>query len=163
MDGEPVTLTGNEAKVGDKASDFTMLNMDMQPVSLKDFEGKIKVLSVFPTIDGSVCARQAKKFNEQAADLSSDVVVMAVSVDLPTALKRFCLAEDIGRLVMLSDHRDLDFGTKYGFAIKKSRMLSRGVVIIGKDNIIKYVEYVSEIMNEPDYAKALDTVKQLTV
>lgn len=159
--GNPVTLLGKETKVNDKAVDFTVLNNNLEPVKLSDFEGKVKILSLFPSVDTGVCSKQNHTFNEEAANLSEDIVILAISNDLPFALKRFCGAEGIDNLITLSDHRDLDFSSKYGFLIEELRLIARGVIVIDKDNVVKYVEYVPEIGEEPDYDSAINAAKLL--
>ncbi|MGM0396116.1 MAG: thiol peroxidase [Bacillota bacterium] len=160
MGGKPVTLIGTEVKVGDKAPDFTALKGDMSPYSLSDAGDKIKIISVVTSLDTGVCETQTIRFNEEAAKLD-DVVILTISVDLPFAQKRFCSANDIDKVITLSDYRDLDFGTKYGFEIEELRLLSRGIVVLDRDNTVKYVEYVSENSNQPDYDKALQAARSL--
>lgn len=158
--GNPVTLLGKEVKVGDKAPDFTVLSSTLTPTTLADFEGKVKVIAVYPSIDTGICAAQNRRFNQEA-DKLKDVAVLSISVDLPFAQSRFCAAEGLNSIVTLSDHKNLDFGMKYGFVIEELRLLTRGTVIIGKDNVVKYVEFVPEIAQEPDYEAALKVIKQL--
>lgn len=159
--GNPVTLLGKEIQTGDKAPDFTVLNNELKPVSLSDFDGKVKILSIFPSIDTGVCSKQNRKFNEEAAKLGDDIVILAISNDLPFALNRFCDAEGIDQVVTLSDHKDVDFGTKYGFLMEENRLLARGVVVVDKDNTVKHVEYVPEIGQEPDYDPAIKVAREL--
>lgn len=158
--GKPMTLIGTEVSVGDKAPEFTALKADMSPYSLSDAGDKVKVISVVTSLDTGVCETQTIRFNEEAAKLE-DVVIITISVDLPFAQKRFCSANDIDNVITLSDYRELDFGTKYGFEIEELRLLSRGIVVLDKDNTVKHVEYVSENSNHPDYDKALEVVKSL--
>ncbi|WP_422485710.1 thiol peroxidase [Gudongella sp. DL1XJH-153] len=158
--GKPMTLIGTEVSVGDKAPEFTALKADMSPYSLSDAGDKVKVISVVTSLDTGVCETQTIRFNEEAAKLE-DVVIITISVDLPFAQKRFCSANDIDNVITLSDYRELDFGTKYGFEIEELRLLSRGIVVLDKDNTVKHVEYVSENSNQPDYDKALEVVKGL--
>lgn len=158
MAGGPVTLVGEEIKVGDVAPDFTVLNADLGPVKLSDVKGKTVIISVAPSIDTSVCAAQTRRFNEEAAKLDN-VAVYCVSVDLPFALGRFCAAEGIDKIQTLSDHRDLSFGNQYGFTIEELRLLARGIVVVDPDGKVKYVEYVKEVTNHPDYDKALEAAK----
>ena len=158
--GNPVTLVGEEIKVGQKAPEFTVIGADLNPVKLSDYAGKVVVIAVYPSIDTGVCAAQNHRFNAEA-DKLGDAVVLSVSCDLPFAQKRFCGAEGLDNIVTLSDHRDTDFGLKYGFLIKELRLLARGTVILDKDGTVKYVEYVSEITNEPDYDAALKVVKEM--
>lgn len=158
--GNPVTLQGKEAEPGHSAPEFEVIGNDLKPVKLTDFNGKIKIIAVYPSIDTSVCAAQNRRFNQEA-DKLENTVVLSISCDLPFAQKRFCAAEGLNNIITLSDHRDLDFGKKYGFVMKGLRLLARGTVIIGADNKVKYVEYVPEVTEEPDYDKALKVVKDL--
>ena len=158
--GGPLTLLGNEIKVGDLAPDFTAVGPGLSSVKLSDFAGKLIVVAVYPSIDTSVCASQNRKFNAEANNLN-DVVVLSISCDLPFAQSRFCAAEGLTNIKTLSDHKDLDFGEKYGFVIKELRLLSRGTVIIDKTGIVRYVEYVSEVTHEPNYDAALAVIKGL--
>lgn len=160
MGGEPMTLIGKEIKIGDKAPDFTALKTDLTPYSLKDAEDKIKIISVVPSLDTGVCELQTIRFNEMASELG-DVVILTISVDLPFAQSRFCGAKGIDKVITLSDHRDLDFGMKYGFVLEELRLLSRGIVILDRENTVKHVEYVKEVTNHPDYDRALEEVKKL--
>jgi len=159
--GEPVTLLGNEIKEGDKAPDFTVLDNGLNPKKLSDYKGKVKILSVFPSVDTSVCSKQNRRFNEEAAGLGDDIEILAISNDLPFALGRFCDAEGIDKVTTLSDHKDVDFATKYGFLIEELRLLARGVVVVDQNDKVRYVEYVPEIGNEPDYESALNAAKKL--
>ena len=158
--GNPVTLIGKEIKIGDKAPDFTVINNDLKPVKLSDYNGKVRIISVFPSVDTPVCAAQNRNFNKRASEMQN-VVILSVSNDLPFAQKRFCGAEGIDKVITLSDHKDLDFGMKYGFLIEELRLLARGVVVIDANEIVRYVEFVGEIAEEPDYEKALDIVTKL--
>jgi thiol peroxidase len=159
--GNPLTLLDKEVKVGDKAPDFVVLDSNLKEVRLKDFPGKIKLISVTPSLDTPVCDMQARRFNEAAAKLPDDVVIINISMDLPFAIARFCTSAGIDRVKVLSDHRDASFGNTYGVLIKELRLLARSVFIIDRDNIIKYIEIVPEITNHPDYEKALEVVKSL--
>lgn len=159
--GNFITLVGDEVAVGQIAPEFTSVGADLKPVCLKDFDGKVKIISVFPSVDTGVCATQIRTFNKAAADLSKDIVILNISNDLPFAQKRFCGAEGIDKAVTISDHKDVEFGTKYGFLIEELRLLARGVVVIDNNNIIKYVEYVPEVTTEPNYDAALEVAKKL--
>lgn len=159
--GGPVTLVGNEVKVGQVAPSFTAVGADLKPVSLSDFDGKVKVISAFPSVDTGVCATQTRTFNKLAAELGSEIVIINISNDLPFAQKRFCGAEGIDKTTTVSDHKDVQFGLEYGFLIEELRLLARGVVVIDKNNVVKYVEYVPEVTSEPNYELALAAAKQL--
>jgi thiol peroxidase len=161
MRGNPLTLVGWDIKVGDKAQDFTALNGELDPVSLSDFSGKIKVISVTPSLDTAVCDLQLRRFNTEAAALPSDVVVLNISMDLPFAISRFCTAAGIDKVKALSDHRDASFGTAFGVLIKELRLLARSIFIIDKDNTVRYREIVPELSQHPDYDKALSALVAL--
>lgn len=159
--GNPMTLLGSEVKTGSTANNFTALDQGLAPVQLSDFDGKVKVLSIFPSIDTGVCSAQTHRFNKEAASLDKNIQIITLSNDLPFALGRFCGAEGISNLITLSDHKELDFGLKYGFAVEELRLLARGVVVIDKDNTVKHVEYVTEMTDEPNYEAALEVAKSL--
>lgn len=156
--GKPVTLVGQQISVGDTAPDFTVLSNNLQPVSLSDYQRKIKLISVVPSIDTGVCSEQTKRFNEEA-DKLDNVQVLTISMDLPFAQTRWCAANGIKNLDILSDHRDADFGKKYGVLIQELRLLARAIFVIDSNNKVTYVEYVSEVGNHPDYDKALEAAK----
>lgn len=159
MHGKPLTLIGKQIKKGDNAPMFYGTGIHLEPISLEDFHNKIVVISTFPSIDTPVCSAQMHRFNKILAGLGNDVVLIAISCDLPFALNRYCELESIKRIVVLSDHKELDFGLKYGFVINKLRLLTRGVVVIGKDGKVKYVEYVKELTDEPSYDSAMQAVE----
>ncbi|MFC5558302.1 thiol peroxidase [Ureibacillus thermophilus] len=158
---KPVTLLGNEVKVGDKAPDFTVLANDLSPVTLKDSEGKIRLFATVPSLDTGVCDAETRRFNEEASKLGEDVVVYTVSVDLPFAQKRWCGAAGIDRVITVSDHKDLSFGKAYGVVIEELRLLARAVFVVDREGVVRYVEYVSETTNHPNYEAAIAAVKEL--
>lgn len=156
----PLTLVGNVVKVGDRAPDFTVLDAELKEVRLSDFSGKIKVISVTPSLDTPVCDMQARRFNKEAAKLPENVVVMNISMDLPFAISRFCTTAGIDKVKAYSDHRDASFGNAYGVLIKELRLLARSIFVIDEEDIIRYIEIVPEITNQPDYEMALEAVKK---
>ena len=158
--GNPVTLVGEQVKVGDKAPDFTVLANDLSPVSLADSEGKVRLISFIPSLDTGVCASQTRRFNEEAANLSDDVQILTISVDLPFAQARWCGAEGIDAVQTLSDHKDLSFGKAYGTVIEELRLLARSVFVVDKDDNVTYVEYVTEVTDHPNYDAALEAAKK---
>jgi len=153
--GNPLTLVGNALKAGDKAPRFTALDKDLKPVSLSDFAGKTKIISVTPSLDTPVCNLQATTFNKSAASLSPDIVLINVSMDLPFAIARFCSSEGIDKLITLSDHRDASFGLAYGVLVEELRLLARSIFVVDKTDVIRYIEIVPEMTNEPNYDRAL--------
>ena len=158
--GNPLTLLGNEIKVGDKAPDFTAVGAGLVPVKLSDFAGKTVIIAVYPSVDTSVCAAQNRRFNTEVNKLK-DTVVLSISCDLPFAQSRFCAAEGLENIKTISDHKDLDFGEKYGFVLKELRLLARGTVVVDKSGIVRYVEHVPEVTNEPNYEASIALVNSL--
>lgn len=159
--GNPLTLLGDQVTVGDFAKDFTATNLEGKDVHLSDFKGKKILLSIYPSIDTKVCAAQEREFNKRVSALSEDIVVLALSKDLPFALSRFCAAEGIDRIYSLSDYKDSEFGKKYGFLIKENMLLARGVVVIDQKGHIVHVEYVGELTHEPNYDAAFVALSKL--
>ncbi|SOC03266.1 thiol peroxidase (atypical 2-Cys peroxiredoxin) [Ureibacillus xyleni] len=157
---KPVTLIGNEVKVGDQAPDFTVLANDMSPVTLKDSAGKVRLIASVPSLDTGVCDAETRRFNEEVVSLGGEVAFYTVSVDLPFAQKRWCAAAGIDGVHTVSDYRDLSFGESYGVHMKENRLLARAVFVIDKEDTITYVEYVSEGTSHPDYEAAINAVKE---
>ncbi len=159
--GTPLTLIGEDLKVGDSAPDFKVLDGDLKEVGLKDFCGKVKLISVTPSLDTPVCDMQARRFNQEAAKLTDDVVVLNISMDLPFAISRFCTTAGIDKVKTFSDHRDASFGNSYGVLIKELRLLARSIFIIDKNDVLRYIEIVPEVTQQPDYDKAIEVIKGL--
>ena len=159
--GNPIALLGKEVKVGDKAPAFTLLDNGLSEKTLADYAGKVKVISVVPSLDTGVCDAQTRWFNQNVSKLGDNVVVLTVSVDLPFAQKRWCGAAGIDQVETLSDHRDLSFGENYGFILEGLRLLSRGIVVIDKDDVVRYVEYVPEVTSAVNFDAAEAATKAL--
>ncbi len=160
--GNPLTLLGQEAKVGETAPDAEVLANDLTAVKLSGFKGKACVICSVPSLDTSVCDTQTRKFNEQAVSLGDDVVVLTVSMDLPFAQKRWCGSANIENVRTLSDHRNGEFGNAFGVLIKELRLLARAVFVVDAKGIIRYIQVVDELTNEPNYEAALQAVKEIT-
>ncbi len=159
--GTPLTLLGPEKTVGDIAPAFCVLDGNLDEVCLSAYKSKVCLISVVPSLDTPVCEMQTRRFNQEAANLPDTVALLTISMDLPFAQSRFCSVAGIDRLRVLSDHRKAAFGEAYGILIKELRLLSRGIFVIDAQGIIKYVEYVKEITEHPDYDTALDAVRKL--
>jgi thiol peroxidase len=159
--GNPVTLIGSEIRVGDKAPNFEVLANDLSKVTLEDTQGKVRLISVVPSLDTGVCDAQTRKFNEAASQLGNDVEVLTISVDLPFAQSRWCGAAGIERVQTLSDHYNMSFGTAYGTYMKENRLECRAIFVVDEKNIVQYVEYVPEITEHPNYEAALEAVKSI--
>ncbi|MUG85296.1 thiol peroxidase [Paenibacillus timonensis] len=159
--GNPITLIGPELKVGDTAPDFRLNKNLLEEATLQDYTGKIKLISVVPSLDTGVCDAQTRRFNQEAAGLGEDVVILTVSADLPFAQARWCGAAGVDRVVTLSDYKDNSFGKAYGVLIKEFALDMRAVFVLDKDNKIQYVEVLKEMTEHPDYEKPVAAVKAL--
>ena len=159
--GGPRTLVGPELKPGDKAPAFTLDKGRGERIRSEQFAGKPLVISVIPSIDTRVCSMQTRRFNQEAAKLSGDVSILTVSADLPFAQSRWCGAEGIDKVIMGSDHIDMNFGDAYGTHIKEDRLDSRAVFVVDTNGIIRYAEYVPTSGQEPNYDAALATLKEV--
>lgn len=156
--GNPLTLLGNEVKVGDKAPDFKVVDNGLQAVTLADTAGTTRIFVAVPSLDTPVCDMEARRFNEEAAKLG-DVKVYVVSLDLPFAQKRWCGATGVENVRVLSDYQDRSFGENYGVLIKELKLLARSVFVVDKNDTVTYVEIVPEVTNEPNYEAALAAAK----
>jgi thiol peroxidase len=157
--GSPVTLVGNEVKVGDMAPNFTVLANDLSEVTLNDSEGHVRLISVVPSINTGVCDAQTRRFNEEAASLPG-VKILTISCDLPFAQARWCAAAGIENVQVLSDHRDLSFGEAFGVVMKELRLLARSIFVVDSTGKITYKEIVNEVTNHPNYTAAIEAAKQ---
>ncbi len=160
MKGSPLTLVGNEVKTGDRAPDFEVLDNGLSPVKLSSYIGRTVVISSVPSLDTPVCDLETRKFNEEAAKLGDGVSILTISMDLPFAQKRWCGAAGVNRVTTLSDHRDASFGRSYGVLIKELRLLARAVFVVDSKGIIRHVDLVKEVTNEPDYETILKAVSK---
>ncbi|QHJ71709.1 thiol peroxidase [Planococcus halotolerans] len=158
----PVTLPNKEVKVGDQIPNFTVLDNDLNPVTAQDTAGKVRLFTVSPSLDTSVCSDQAKRFSEEASSLGDEVAIYYVTCDLPFAQKRWVEVNEAKNLTTLSDHRDLSFGEAFGVTMQELRLLARSIFVVDENDKVTYVEYVPEGTNHPDYDKAIEAVKELT-
>ncbi|MEU5860947.1 MULTISPECIES: thiol peroxidase [unclassified Nonomuraea] len=159
--GNPITVGGAFPKPGDAAPAFTLVGTDLSDRTLADFAGKTKVLNIFPSVDTGVCAASVRRFNQVASE-HPDAVVLCVSADLPFAQNRFCGAEGLDKVTMLSLMRGREFLTDYGVAQESgplAGLAARAVVVLDADDNVVYSELVPEITQEPDYEGALSALK----
>lgn len=161
LKGNPITLVGPELKAGDQAPEFQLNKSLTEVAGLNDFAGKIKLISVVPSIDTGVCDAQTRRFNEEAGKLGDNVIVLTVSADLPFAQARWCGAAGVENVVMLSDYKGNTFGEAYGVLIKELQLDMRSIFVIDRDNTIRYVEVLGEMTEHPNYEKAIEAVKSL--
>ena len=160
LKGNPMTLLGNEVKVGDAAPDATVVANDLSEVKISSYKGKKLIISAVPSLDTPICDLETKRFNSEAANLK-DTVILTVSADLPFAQKRWCGAAGATNVVTLSDYRYGSFGENYGVMIKGIKILARCIFVIDAAGKVCYIQLVQEVAQEPDYAAVLNVVKSL--
>lgn len=161
LHGNPLTRVGTLVKPGDPAPAVQLIDTGLKPVNLSDYRGKVVVITSVPSLDTPVCDMQTRRFNQEGTGMSDDVVIVTVSMDLPFAQKRWCGAAGVDRVVTLSDHRGADFGRSYGLLIEDLHLLARAVVVVDREGIVRYVQLVREVGDEPDYDAALAAVQNL--
>ncbi len=161
MKGHPLTLVGQEVKVGDRAPDFTVVANNLSDFRFASLQGQVCVISAVPSLDTPVCDLETRRFNDEAAGLAN-VKLLTISMDLPFAQKRWCGAAGVANLQTYSDHREAAFGLAYGVLIKELRLLARAVFVVDKGSKVQYVQLVPELTHEPDYEAVLQAVRQLT-
>lgn len=160
LKGNAINTIGNLPEVGTKAPDFTLTTVDLSHKSLADFAGKNIILNIFPSVDTGTCAMSVREFNKNASELKN-TVVLCISKDLPFAQARFCAAEGLDNVVMLSDFATGSFGKEYQLEIENgplAHLHSRAILILDEQGTIKHTEQVSEIANEPNYLAALKAI-----
>jgi thioredoxin-dependent peroxiredoxin len=160
MKGQPVVLSGTPVEKGALAPDVRVVDDGFKPVRLSDFKGRAVLISAVPSLDTTVCSLQTKRFNEEALQLPTNVVILAISADLPFAQKRFCETERVARVQALSDSVWHDFGLKFGILIENMGLLARSIWIVAPDGRIAYREIVPEITTHPDYDAALRALRE---
>jgi thiol peroxidase len=158
--GNSLTTLGKHVNVGEKAPDFLLVKNNMQPVSLADSAGKVRLISVVPSLDTGICHAQTKRFNDEALNYAG-VEFLTVSAEHPFNQKRWCEQESCSNIAVVSDHMAMQFGQDYGLAIKEWRLLQRAIIIIDADDTVAYTEYIPEIAQFPDYDAALVKLEEL--
>lgn len=155
------TLFGDEVKVGDTAPEFTSVIGGWAKVNpIQDDKGKVLILSAVPSLDTDVCDRETRRFNEEAAKLSDEIVIYTISTDFPMAQKRWCGVTGVDKVKVVSDVLDAEFGIKYGILIKERRFLRRSVFIVGRDGKLTYVNYLPTLGEEPNYDEVIAEAKK---
>jgi thiol peroxidase len=161
MKGIPLTLVGDEVKIGERAPDFVVTDNNLAPFKFSSLSGKVVVISAVPSLDTPVCDMETRRFNDEAAHVSKDVEIITISMDLPFAQKRWCAAAGVERVKTYSDHRDADFGTKYGVLTKETRLLARAVFVVDRQGMIRHFEILDDITKEPHYDTILAAVSKI--
>jgi len=159
--GSLLGLVGRNLSINQPAPNFSVTSQELKEVTLNDFKDKIKVISTFPSLDTPVCDMQVREFNKRSGEFSNDIVVIGISKDLPFAQKRFCGEHDINKETVLSDYKSSSFGINYGLLIKELNLLARSVLIIDKNNVLRYFRIVKELTQPADYDDALNNLKSI--
>lgn len=159
--GKPKTVIGDKLNVGDKAPNFELIGTDLSTTTLADSAGKIRLLSVVPSLDTGICDAQTRRMNEEISGMGDDVVGYTISADLPFAQKRWCGNAGVENIITLSDHKDMSFGDAYGTHIKELRLEQRAVFVVDENGVVRYTEYVPEVAQHPDYDAALAALKKV--
>ncbi|KFB00989.1 thiol peroxidase [Mangrovimonas yunxiaonensis] len=160
LKGNTIQTSGELPEIGSKAPDFKLTNAALETKSLSDFSGSKLILNIFPSIDTGTCEASVRTFNREASELEN-TKVLCISRDLPFAQARFCGAEGIDNVITLSDYKNGNFGENYGLDITTGpleTLLSRCIVVLDEDGVVKYTEQVPEIVDEPNYKAALEAL-----
>ena len=159
--GSEVTVIGPDILVGQKAPEFTVSAQDWSTFDgLQETKGKVRIIGSLPSLSTSVCDRETRRFNQEASGLDDRIVILTVSMDLPFTIKNWCAAAGVDRVITLSDHKNADFGQKYGVLLKEHRFLRRAVFVVDRNDRVVYSAYMPAIGDEPDYPRVLDAAKQ---
>ena len=155
-------VVGDRLNIGDHAPDFRLTANNWSSKSLSDYTCKVKILSIVPSLDTSVCSAQTHRFNQEASSFGQDIIVLTVSADLPYAQSRGCGAVGVERVETLSDHKDMNFSTAYGVHVSDLRICQRAAFVVDQNNVVQYAEYVPLIGDEVNFAAVLSKAKALT-
>lgn len=147
--------------IGTPAPDFLLTANNWSSKSLANYDGKVKILSIVPSLDTSVCSAQTRRFNQEASELGQNIVILTVSADLPYAQSRWCGAEGVDRVETLSDHKDMNFSSAYGVHVTELRICQRAAFVVDKQNVVQYAEYVRNIGDEINFVAVLDKARSL--
>lgn len=156
-----VTVLGDDVKAGQKAPEFTAVGLDWSPVNpIAESKGKVAILSAVPSLDTDVCDRETRRFNEEAAKLSNDIIIWTISTDFPYAQKRWCGAAGIDKVRVVSDVVEAEMGIKYGLLVKERRYLRRAVFVVNREGTLTHVAYMKHNGLEPNYEEVIDAAKE---
>lgn len=161
FNGLAVSLSGHPLQIGDKAPSFQLVGNSLEPVSSDRFAGQVLVISCVPSLDTPVCSLETRRFNQEAAALPGDVTILTVSRDLPFAQARWCAANGIKQVLTASDYRNFGFAQDYGVLLEDLGLLTRAVFIVDKQGIIRYIQFVPEVTQEPDYKEVLAEIQKV--
>jgi thiol peroxidase len=158
--GQEVTIVGKDLQVGQQAPEFTAQAFDWSTVDvLKATAGKIRIIGSLPSLNTPVCDKETRRFNQFAQELGEEVAIAMISMDLPWTQKNWCTASRVDQVMVFSDHTNADFGIKYAVLLEEPRILRRAIFVVGKDDLIKYAQYMSALGDEPDYDAVLEAAR----
>jgi thiol peroxidase len=158
--GKDVTVVGPDLQVGQTAPEFSAVTQDWAVFKgLKNTKGKVRIIVSLPSLNTSVCDRETRRFNQEATGLSEQIVIIAISMDLPFTIKNWCAAAGVDRVITLTDHKYADFGEKYGVLLKELRFLRRAVFVIDRSDKVIYSAYMPTIGDEPNYPEVLEAAR----
>ena len=160
--GDPLTLVGKLVEVGQAAPDFAVVDTELNPRSLADFKGRVKLISVVPSLDTAVCSLQTETFEQRSKEAAESAVILTVSLDLPFAQKRWSDEHQTGNITFLSDYQTRCFGEGYGLLIDELKLLARTVLVVDADDRVRYVQLVGEVTDQPDYDAAFAALRAVT-
>jgi thiol peroxidase len=159
--GHDVTIIGPDMEVGQKAPDFIVTKQDWSSFQgLKDTQGKVRIIGSLLSVSTSVCDRETRLFNQEAASLGDDIAILTISMDLPYTLKNWCASAGVDQVMTLSDHLNADFGQKYGVLIKETRTFRRAIFVVDRNNVVVYSAYMPVFGEEPKYDEVLSAAKR---
>jgi thiol peroxidase len=158
--GNDVTVIGPDLKVGQKAPEFTVVAQDWSFFKgLHGTQGKIRIIGSLPSLSTSVCDRETRRFNQEAAGLGDQIAILTVSMDLPYTLKNWCAAAGVDQVLTLTDYKNIDFGPKYGVLLKEPHVFRRAVFIVDRNDKVVYAAYMASIGEEPIYDEVLNAAR----
>jgi len=158
--GDPVTVVGEDVHVGQMAPEFTVDTKDWTSLNaLESTQGKVRIIGSLPSLSSPTCNRETRRFNQEASGLSPDIVILMVSMDLPWTLREWCAAAGVDRVLTFSDHRDGNFGEKYGVFLKEPRIHRRSIFVVDRAGKIVYADYMPVLSDEPGYEEVLSAAR----
>ncbi len=159
--GSEVTVIGPDILVGQRAPEFTVASQDWSTFNgLNNTKGKVRIIGSLPSLSTSVCDRETRRFNQEASGLDDRIIILTESMDLPFTIKNWCAAAGVDRVITLSDHKNADFGQKYGVLLKEHRFLRRAVFVVDRNDMVVYSAYMPTIGDEPNYPEVLEAARR---
>ena len=160
--GTEVTILGDDIQVGQDAPEFSAQTQKWEVIDvLQATKGKVRIIAALPSIETGVCDRETRKFNEEAANLDENILIITISTDLPYSQARWCGAAGIDQVMMVSDHIDTSFGLGYGCLVKERRILRRAIFVVDQEDKVRYAAYMPTLADEPNYAEVIAVAKNV--